>query len=90
MESEYIVLSAALRDIIPLIELVKDISKTFDLAISKPIMYCKIFKDNNNVLELARALKTRPRTKNIAIKYHYFRAHIESRKISIMLIGTTQ
>ena len=70
--------------------LVEDISKTFNLATLKLIMYLKIFKDNNGVLELVEAPKIRPRTKHIVIKYYHFRAHVESRKISIMPIDTTQ
>jgi len=89
-ESEYIALSTALRDVIPLMGLVKDISKAFNLVTTKPIMHCKIFEDNSGALELARAPKIRPRTKHIAIKYHHFRAHVESGEISIMPIDTTQ
>ena len=39
-ESEYIALSAALRDVTPLMGLVKDISKSFNIETTKPIIHC--------------------------------------------------
>ena len=89
-ESECIALSTALRDVIPLMGLVKDVSNTFNLEVTKPVMHCKVFEDNNGALELAKALKIRPRTKHIAIKYHHFRAHVERGDASILPIDTNQ
>ena len=87
-ESEYIALSTALRDVIPLMGLLEEVSDAFSIRMNKPIMHCKVFEDNNGALELAKAPKIRPRTKHIAIKYHHFRAHVESGKIEIRPIDT--
>ena len=70
--------------------LVEEILKAFNLRVSKLVMHCKLFEDNNIAIELAKAHKIRLRIKHIAIKYHYFRAHVDSRKISIMPIDITQ
>ena len=61
--------------------LLEEISEVFHLSKIKPIMHCKLFEDNNGALELAKAPKIRPRTKHISIKYHHFRAYVDSGKI---------
>ena len=71
-ESEYVTLSTALRDVMPLMGLLEEISEVFHLNTNKPIMHCKLFEDNNGVLELAKAPKIRPRTKHTSIKHHHF------------------
>ena len=53
-------------------------------------MKCTVFEDNNGVLEIAKTLKIRPRTKHIAIKYHHFRAYIEKGDILLEKIDTTK
>ena len=35
-----------------------------------------MFEDNNGALQLAQSPKISPRTKHIAVKYHFFRSHI--------------
>ena len=87
-ESECIALSTALRDVMPLMGLLEEVSKAFNITMNKPIMHCKVFEDNNGALELAKAPKIRPRTKHIAIKHHHFRAYVESGKIEIRPIDT--
>ena len=39
----------------------------------RPSMKCKVSKDNNSAIELAKAPKIRLRKKHIALKYHHFR-----------------
>ena len=85
-KSEYIALSIALRDVIPLISLFKEIFKAFRLKKTKSIIHCKLFKINNSTLELVKVPKIRLQIKYIIIKYYYIRAYVESRKISIISI----
>ena len=88
-EAEYVALSQALREVIPMIELVKEIqNKCPTVQWAKPIVKCKVFEDNSGALELANTPKLRPRTKHINIKYHHFRSHIEKKTISISKIDT--
>ena len=89
-ESEHIVLSSALRDVIPIKGAIEDINRAYKLKSSTPIIICKLFEDNNSALELANAPKIRPRTKYIAVKYRHFRSHVQNGSIKIKAIDTTQ
>ena len=51
---------------------------------------CKVFEDNNGAVELAKALKIRPRTKHIALKYNHSREHITKSIIEINPIDTLE
>ena len=54
MEAEYISMSVALCDIIPLIELINKMrDQKFDVKYPQPYIYCKVFEDNSGALELA-------------------------------------
>lgn len=53
-ESEYIALSASLREVIPLMRLVKELSAAgFDVKEDVPEIHCKLFEDNSGALEMA-------------------------------------
>jgi hypothetical protein len=54
-ESEYVALSLALRDVIPLMGLVKEMQAFgFDChATTAPTVYCRAFEDNSGALEMA-------------------------------------
>ena len=51
-------------------------------------MKCKVFKDNNGVIELAKPPNIRSRTKHITLKYHHFRKHGQKGLMKINLIDT--
>jgi hypothetical protein len=88
-EAEYIAMSMALRDVIPVMNLIEEIkSKGFQVICTKPYAYCKVFEDNSGALELARLPKLRPRTKHINVCYHHFREHIRKGLIKIFPIDT--
>ena len=77
-ESEYVALSQAMRDVIPLLEVLSHIQKAIEVEIEKPVVRCTVFEDNMGALELAIAPKMRPRTRHIAVKYHHFREHLSA------------
>ena len=89
-EAEYIALSQSLREVIPIMELLKDINKIFPLFIPTPEIHCKTWEDNNGCIALAKNQKFSPRTKHIAIKYHHFREHVKNGSISIHPIDTKE
>ena len=67
-EAEYIAMSQALRDVIPIMDLLQEMRKrNFQVLCTEPHVYCKVFEDNSGALELARLPKLRPRTKHINI-----------------------
>ena len=87
-EAEYIALSAAMREVIPLIQLLEDLKVTCDIITSPPIVTCKVFEDNQSCIAVAESKKPPTRTKHIAIKYHHFRSLVENDTIKINYIDT--
>jgi hypothetical protein len=88
-EAEYIALSQALRDLIPIMNLLLELKEHGLPIISEvPRVHCKAFEDNSGALELARLPKLRPRTKHINLVYHHFRQHVRDGLISIFPIET--
>jgi hypothetical protein len=88
-EAEYIAMSMSLRDVIPIMELIKEMKgHNIPVINSKPYVYCKVFEDNSGALELARLPKLRPRTKHINVCYHHFREHVRKGLIKIFPVGT--
>ena len=90
-ESEYIGISYALRDAIPIMHLLKEMrSKGFPVFKTKPKLHCKVFEDNSGALEMAKTHKYRPRTKHLNIKLHHFRDYVTRGEISIHKVDTTE
>ena len=48
----------------------------------------KVYEDNNACLKFARLPRLTPRTKHIAVPYHWFRSKVEQLEISIKPINT--
>ena len=90
-ESEYIGISYALREVIPVMELLKEMKKLkFPILSTKPKLHCKIFEDNSGALEMAKTHKYRPRTKHLNVKLHHFRDYVTRGEISIHKIDTKE
>lgn len=90
-ESEYTGLSYALREVIPIIELMKELRKGgFDVNDAVPVVKCKVFEDNSGALEIAMNHKYRPRTKHMNNKLHHFRDYISRKEIEVLRINTLE
>ena len=88
-ESEYTGLSYALRDAIPIMELLKEMkTQGFGIKSTKPTIRCKVFEDNSGALEIAKTHKYRPRTKHLNVKLHHFRDYVTRGEIEILPIRT--
>jgi hypothetical protein len=87
-EAEYIALSQAMRDLIPMRNLLVELASITKLQFGSTITHSTIFEDNKGCVELVNAPKMRPRTKHIAIKYHHFRSHVSRGDIKIQWIDT--
>ena len=73
MEAKYVVLSMAMREQLPLINLLKEImSHNVDASLQPMTIHCKAFEDNSGALEMAKAPKMRPCTKHLNNTYHTF------------------
>uniref|UniRef100_A0A7S4IN60 Reverse transcriptase Ty1/copia-type domain-containing protein n=1 Tax=Odontella aurita TaxID=265563 RepID=A0A7S4IN60_9STRA len=91
MEAEYIALSTAMKDIIPLQLLVHEAAVGVDLREEILVsINTRVWEDNQGCLKLARLPPPRmtPRSKHYALKYHWFRAHLRPNQIEIMPIDT--
>jgi hypothetical protein len=83
-EAEYIAMSQALRDVIPIMGLLQEMrERKFQVIGTKPYVYCKVFEDNSGALELARLPKLHPCTKHINVCYHHFCEHVRKGLIKI-------
>jgi hypothetical protein len=72
-ESEYVSLSTALREVLPLIAILEEMKANGIISKSYiPKVFCKLFEDNSGALEMARTPKMRPRTKHINVQFHHF------------------
>ena len=88
-ESEYIGISYALGEVIPIMELLREMRKLkFPIMKTTPKLHCKVFEDNSGALEMAKTHKYRPCTKHLNVKLHHFRDYMERGKVIIKEIGT--
>ena len=88
-ESEYTGLSYALREAIPIMELLREIQKEGRVQVATTAsIRCRVFEDNNGALEMAKVHKYRPRTKHLNVKLHHFRSYVEKREVTIHPIDT--
>ena len=94
MEAEYIALSQAMRDLIPILESVKEInykvfkkqltptctahSKIFSETQEEIYPSSNVYEDYAGCLQFAKMPKMSPRTKHIGLPYHWFRGNVSS------------
>jgi hypothetical protein len=77
-EAEYIALSQALREVIPLITLLDELAKMIEVYTSSPDFMCSTWEDNQSCISMTESTKFSPRTKHIALKYHHFKQFLDS------------
>lgn len=88
-EAEYVALSHALREVIPIINILEELKQRQVATYARtPRVYCKAYEDNSATLEIATVHKFRPRTKHINLAYHHFREYVRQGKIMIHPIDT--
>ena len=87
-EAEYIGLSQSMREVIPLMSLLKELDKILPIKDITPKLHCTIFEDNQSCIELVKCPRLRPRTKHIALKYHHFRSKVKDGLVSVQYVNT--
>ncbi len=87
-EAEYIAMSSALRKVIPLMTLIKELHTIFLMHINTPNFFCKVHEDNQPAIRMAISDKFTLQTKHIALKYHHFCSHIKNGCIEISYCPT--
>ncbi|KAL7547639.1 hypothetical protein ACHAWF_010922 [Thalassiosira exigua] len=79
METKYVALSTACRDLFPIINLVQEIGQHFGLPVKKRSRFqMRVHEDNVGALILGQLEPRRmtPRSKHNVVKYHWFREHL--------------
>ncbi len=59
-KAEYISMSSALRKVIPLMTLMKELHTIFPVHINKPNFFCKVHEDNQSPIKMATSDKFKP------------------------------
>jgi hypothetical protein len=103
-KAEYFALSQSLRDVIPLITLLKarrrtsqhthkEVNVVFPVHVKTPTFVCKVHEDNQSCITVATSQKFSPQTKHIACRdrsvRHHFCSFIKDRRIKISYCRTT-
>jgi hypothetical protein len=90
-KAEYSACSEALRNVIPLMDLLEETTALgINVAPPKTKILCNLFCDNSGACELIRLPKLRPCTKHINTKLHHFREHVASGRISVQQVTTNE
>ena len=88
-ESEYMGISYALRDAIPLMLLIKEMHvHGFPIKTSTATVKCQVFEDNTGAIEITRIKKYHPRTEHLNCRMHHFGQYVDIKQIVIEKIGT--
>ena len=88
-ESEYTGFSYTLRETIPIVSILKEISGMgFTEGDPTPSVHCKVYEYNSGALEITSEYKYHPRKKLLNMKLHHFRYHVDRGKITIHKIRT--
>jgi hypothetical protein len=88
-EAEYIALSTALQNLLPLRRILSELCPTSLLHSLPPMGPSTVYEDNASCLALAhRETQLRPRTKHITLKFHHFRDHIANGTVRIEKVAS--
>ena len=88
-EAKYVALSSALREAIPIIRLLGDLSaQDFPIHKTTPKFMCRTFEDKQSCIKIATDDHVRPRSKYFALQLHHFRSYIVNRTIAVEHIYT--
>ena len=91
IEAEYVAMSIAMKEILPLQRIIIEICDSLNLDINKKAtIKSEVWEDNTGALGLAKLAPPRhmPRSKHYALKYHWFREFIHLDKIGLNKIDT--
>jgi hypothetical protein len=79
-----------MKALLPIRLLFHSLADTLEIEREELTKVCAVYEDNNAALKLATAQfpNMTPRTKHIAIKYHWFREHLVDGEIEMRPIDT--
>ena len=79
-EAEYIALSQFTREIILLVNMLKELNSALNFGMLDSDLQYNLYEDNISCITMAESQKFTPRTKHISLKYHWFRSFIKRPK----------
>ena len=91
MESEYVAISMAMKELLPLQRIVLEICHNLKVDLDKiATIKSELWEDNAGALALAKLEPPRmtPRSKHYALKYHWFREFVRLGKVGLNKIST--
>jgi Reverse transcriptase (RNA-dependent DNA polymerase) len=90
--AEYVAFSMAMREVLPMRALLKELCSKLDLKVAADSMIrSTVFEDNQGCLSIVNSPKMSARNKYLSLKYHFFRSHIGKDKgIEARWIETTK
>ena len=90
LESEYSALSACMRTLLPLRDLLSELVIVLRLPSDfTSTIRCRVFEDNNGALLLATKQRITNRTKYFLVKWHFFWHHVQKGDVEVLRIATT-
>ncbi|KAL7515895.1 hypothetical protein ACHAWF_000009, partial [Thalassiosira exigua] len=66
-ETKHMALSQALREVIPLMTVMKELAQVSPILFGKQIFVCTVHEDNQSCIKMASSDKFAPRTRHIAL-----------------------
>jgi hypothetical protein len=91
LEAEYSALSTAMRAVLPLRELIVEVTASIGLpAELRASILCTVFEDNNGALLLATNQRITARTKYFLVKWHFFWEHVKDGTVDVVKIDTKE
>ena len=73
-----------MREVIPLVELLKDLKRIWNIIDTLSKVFYKVFEGNKSYIAVAAKIK------HITIKYHHFRSLVNKKVIQINYIDTNE
>ena len=70
-EAEHIALSTSMKEVIPIMQLLKYLKVSRDVITTHPIVTCNIFEDNQRCIIVVESNKLPTRTKKLFFKCHH-------------------
>jgi len=79
--AEYVAFSMAMRELLPMRALLKEMSSKMHLEfVEQSLVKSTVFEDNQGCLSMVNTPKMSSRNKYLSLKYHFFRSHIGKEK----------
>jgi hypothetical protein len=90
MESEYVAASTGMRALVPMRRKLFEMCAHLHLAIPEASQVSTVWEDNQAALQLATTDPPRmtPRSKSLAVHYHWFRAHLIKGEIEMRAVAS--